>query len=230
MKERLLDKRQARILEFVIRDYIKAGDPVSSAYIRESLELRESPATIRNIVAQLGDIGYLEQPHTSAGRIPTDQAYRYFINHLMISTTLRPAEVRHLEEALSKELETINRFFSDTLRLLSITRTQDEDILDQYGISHLLKEPEFHKKEAIDGIGYLLDHSREMMEQYDHAVRDDYQVFIGKENPMDQASTCGVFYLSCVINDQKRRMLLVGPRRMNYERASAFIRYFFERI
>lgn len=231
MAENVLDERQSKILDFIVRDYIKIGEPVSSAHIRDSLRLSESPATIRNVVVELAGMNYLEQPHTSAGRIPTDRAYRYFVDHLMTEMILRPLEIRHFKEALDEQHEMIHRFFSDALNLLSIISINGVDRnTHSYGISYLLKEPEFHEKEIINDIGYILDHSDETMNIYHRTVESGHGLFIGKENPVDQASACGIFYFSCNVGNQEQSILLVGPKRMDYERVSAFIRYFLERV
>lgn len=227
-----LDKRQNRILDFVVRDYIQTREPVSSARIRRRLRLKESPATVRNLVASLSEDGYLEQPHTSAGRIPTDEAYRYFVDYLMVDVALAPSEIKRFEAVQDMNSEMIARFFSDALNLLSIAsiRDADHDLFWQYGISYLLKEPEFHARGPVSDIGYILDHTDEMFNIYHQIRQSDTQLFIGKENPVSQAAGCGVFYLVRETPEQKERILLIGPRRMNYERALAFIHYFLERV
>ena len=75
--------RKDRILAIVIGRYIKTVSPVGSQYITEEHDLDVSPATVRNILADLEEEGYLTHPHTSAGRMPTQQGYRYYVDHLM---------------------------------------------------------------------------------------------------------------------------------------------------
>ncbi|MFC1854008.1 hypothetical protein ACFL27_27805, partial [candidate division CSSED10-310 bacterium] len=77
-----IDQRTEEILKAIIITYINKLEPVSSRKLAKSLNLNLSPATIRNIMADLEENGFLAQPHTSAGRIPTDQAYRYFVEKL----------------------------------------------------------------------------------------------------------------------------------------------------
>lgn len=77
----MLDERKATILRSIIRDYVRSGAPVGSKVLRERHRLEVSPATIRNEMSALEELGYITQPHTSAGRIPTDKGYRWFVDN-----------------------------------------------------------------------------------------------------------------------------------------------------
>ncbi|MBU7005910.1 heat-inducible transcriptional repressor HrcA [Phosphitispora fastidiosa] len=78
-----LDERKKKVLQAIIRDYISTAEPVGSRTIAKKYELGVSPATIRNEMADLEELGYIEQPYTSAGRIPSDKGYRYYVDCLM---------------------------------------------------------------------------------------------------------------------------------------------------
>mgnify|MGYP001582871342 FL=1 len=80
---RRLESRDEDILNFIVRDYVRTASPISSGKIFERGTTGTSPATIRNVMLALDEEGFLEKPHTSAGRVPTDKAYRYFVNYLM---------------------------------------------------------------------------------------------------------------------------------------------------
>ena len=77
----MLDARKAAILRAIVRDYVKNGQPIGSEVLARKHRLRVSPATIRNEMGVLEELGYISQPHTSAGRIPTDLGYRWFIDN-----------------------------------------------------------------------------------------------------------------------------------------------------
>ncbi len=89
-----LSERQKLILALVIREYVEQVNPVGSKSLVEDYSLNVSPATVRNELAFLTEAGYLQQPHTSAGRIPTEEGYRYFVSQLMGRASL-PSETRH---------------------------------------------------------------------------------------------------------------------------------------
>ena len=84
----VLDKRSQSILLELIRDYIDKAEPVGSRSLAKSYFNKLSPATIRNVMSDLEEMGYLHQPHVSAGRIPTDRGYRFFVNHILDFSTL----------------------------------------------------------------------------------------------------------------------------------------------
>ncbi|HEY7160201.1 MAG TPA: HrcA family transcriptional regulator, partial [Acidobacteriota bacterium] len=81
--EEQLDERSKRILKELVSLYCETGEPVGSRTLSKQTKLGLSPATIRNVLADLEQLGYISQPHTSAGRVPTDQGYRFYVNHLM---------------------------------------------------------------------------------------------------------------------------------------------------
>ena len=89
-----LTKRQEALLLLIVRDYIDAAQPVGSKWLAEHYHLGYSPATIRNEMAVLTEMGYLRQPHTSAGRVPTEEGYRFFVSQMMNEAEL-PVAVRH---------------------------------------------------------------------------------------------------------------------------------------
>jgi heat-inducible transcriptional repressor len=105
-----MDGRVQEVLRLVIKEHVRTGDPVSSRSVARSHPERLSPATIRSIMADLTDAGYLAQPHTSAGRVPTDRGYRQFVDEVLASRRGLPArEARRIEELLlsSRELENL---------------------------------------------------------------------------------------------------------------------------
>jgi len=221
----LLSERENTILDFLVRDFIKTAEPVSSSKIREGLRLKESPATIRNIVADLDESGYLEQPHTSAGRVPTDMAYRYFVDNLMSEVELsRQISLRMKRLTLDRE---ISRFLAETLNLMGFSSV-DEGHFDGHGLFRLLKNPEFKKEESVLDAGYFVDHINELAKIYGRQATKNTEIFIGKENPARCAREFGVFYAESYGRGVKQITILVGPKRMNYELVSGYINLFFD--
>ncbi len=103
----MLDNRRAKVLEALIEEYIRTGGPVSSAAILAHSKLEVSSATIRNDLARLESYGFVTQPHTSAGRVPTEHGYRYYVDHRSPATLRSSTRTR------------IDRFFSEVNRELS---------------------------------------------------------------------------------------------------------------
>ena len=99
-----LDERKKRILESVIKDYVETAEPVGSRAIVRKHGLHISAATVRNEMADLEDMGYLEQPHTSAGRIPSEKGFRYYVDWMMEKESLSDAEMEVLEKLLKESI------------------------------------------------------------------------------------------------------------------------------
>ncbi len=99
-----LGKRKELILCAVVEHYIKTGEPIGSKMLMQTLPISVSSATIRNEMSELSEMGLLEQPHTSAGRVPSQKGYRYYIDHLMNEDTLSDDERRLIKSELSRSM------------------------------------------------------------------------------------------------------------------------------
>ena len=97
-----LTARKKKILKVVTERYIDAAEPVSSKFIAQAMGGNISSATIRNELADLVELGYLEQPHTSAGRIPSPKGYRLYVNELMEQRSVSQQEAEEINTALAK--------------------------------------------------------------------------------------------------------------------------------
>ena len=114
-----MEERKKRVLNAIIKDYITNAEPVGSRTITKKYDLGVSPATIRNEMSDLEDEGYIEQPHTSAGRIPSAKGYRYYVDNLMERERLSPTHVRQIREALAGELNEIDNFMRTCCNMIS---------------------------------------------------------------------------------------------------------------
>ena len=116
-----LDERRAAILNAIVQDYVRGGEPVGSKRLVEEWNLGVSPATVRSDMAALEDAGLITHPHTSAGRIPTDAGYRYFVDSLTGAESVRPEQVAALEGLLlgAPDLEELLRRTSSVLSRLT---------------------------------------------------------------------------------------------------------------
>ncbi|HET7719582.1 MAG TPA: heat-inducible transcriptional repressor HrcA [Acidimicrobiales bacterium] len=116
----MLDERKAAILRAVVKEYIDTAQPVGSAHVARMGELHVSPATVRNEMAQLEREGFLAHPHTSAGRIPTDKGYRFFVDDLRSEPgTLGEGERAQVQQFFARAHGELERMLSDTSKLLS---------------------------------------------------------------------------------------------------------------
>lgn len=114
-----LDQRKCQVLRFVVEDYVRSAEPVGSRTIARRYALGYSPATIRNDMADLKELGYLDQPHTSAGRVPSDKGYRFYVDRLMARENLSLDEIWRLHEAYRRGVRSVEWLLRETVRLLS---------------------------------------------------------------------------------------------------------------
>jgi heat-inducible transcriptional repressor len=114
-----LTERERGVLRAIIQDYIGSAEPVGSRSVARKYGLRLSPATIRNIMADLAELGYLDQPHTSAGRVPTDRGYRFYVDSLMNRRPLTRAEESMIERQFRPARGEVGDLMREATKLLS---------------------------------------------------------------------------------------------------------------
>ena len=118
MENKDLDERKKKVLQAIVEEYINTAEPVSSGSITKSHGLDYSSATIRNEMAQLENIGFLDKPHTSAGRVPSAEGYRYYVNTLLQEDNLTLEEVKYIQNKLQdkvNEIEDLTKLATTTL-------------------------------------------------------------------------------------------------------------------
>ncbi|MCB6994023.1 heat-inducible transcriptional repressor HrcA [bacterium 210820-DFI.6.37] len=133
-----LSERKLRILQAIISDFIKTAEPVGSRTLSKKFDLGISPATIRNEMADLEEMGYLTHPHTSAGRVPSEQAYRLYVNDMMKKRELSEEEKNAIASKLYENVTELEKTVQHAAKILSeitnltsfaLTPSQDEDTL-----------------------------------------------------------------------------------------------------
>ena len=115
-----LSERKKRILRSIIDAHIAMGEPIGSKYLVTSAEIPFSSATIRNEMAELEEMGYLEQPHTSAGRVPTQLGYRFYVDSLMESYKLTAAEIVALNNMLKSKIGELDSIIQNASKLVAV--------------------------------------------------------------------------------------------------------------
>jgi heat-inducible transcriptional repressor len=133
-----LSGRKSKILRAVVVEYVAVAEPVASDHIVTKYDLGVRGATVRHEMAEIAELGFLEQPHTSSGRVPSDKGYRYFVDHLMVVRPPAPGAKQRLQasteeqDTLSDLLRDITKSLSRITRLLTVAATvKDADVLVQ---------------------------------------------------------------------------------------------------
>jgi heat-inducible transcriptional repressor len=117
--EKMLDERKQRILQAIINDYISTAEPIGSRTIARKYDLGVSSATIRNEMADLELLGYIEQLHTSSGRIPSSKGYRFYVDDLLIPTTMTENEITLIRNWYKAKVKRVEEVFQETAKLIS---------------------------------------------------------------------------------------------------------------
>lgn len=134
----MLNERKKKILQIIIEDYISSAEPVGSRTIARKYDLGLSPATIRNEMSDLELLGYLEQPHTSAGRIPSAQAYRFYVDALIEPGTLTDNDMALIDGWYNERRRNIDDIFQSTAKILSrMTQNVSMVLTNQQTIANL---------------------------------------------------------------------------------------------
>lgn len=231
-----LSPRQTQILKAIIEEYINTAEPVASEQLEKKYNLGVSPATIRNEMATLIQQGFLKQPHTSSGRIPTPMALRFFIDHLMEEKQLSLAE-----EVLTKEKVWDSRFDSDKLLRqtalalaertgnLAIVATSDGDLYYS-GVANILDTPEFFDIDVTRTVLTLLDqHQRIQQLFFEHTYGDDQvHIIFGQDLGWPYFDPVGVAftYYSSPQLVHRGSLAVIGPCRLDFPRVVPTLRYF----
>jgi len=141
-----LTERDRRVLQAIITDYIQTAEPVGSRIVSKKYKMGLSPATIRNVMADLEEMGFLIQPHTSAGRVPTDKGYRFFVDTILSMQRLNLEEKGNIEKSLLMEGDPdIKEVMKRASQLLSLLSKQTGVVLAPRFGSKIFKHIEFIK-------------------------------------------------------------------------------------
>lgn len=232
-----MDERRKTILLKVISEHIDTKLPVGSSALVKKYNLDISPATVRNIMSQLEEEGYIHQPYTSAGRIPTEKAYRLYIE------TIFPLEEKNIyKEIGNKDLgvldESLKNFdeaaFKEAAKSLAeisgnaVFWAFNHNNLYYTGISNLLQQPEFYHTGSILNVSTVIDRMDEIINDIFEKLNTETQVLIGSENPF--GGFCSTVLAKYKIGGRIGLFGVLGPLRMNYKRNLSAVEYIFKKI
>jgi len=220
----MLSPRTELILKLVIEDYIKTAEPVGSKYLGDSYKIGVSPATIRNEMAALEKGGYLRAPHTSAGRVPTEGAYQYYLKHLRNKRFVlkgKPLEGVKKKDDKKSSIKNVARRLSEVSGETAIIAF-DPRWSYYVGVSNLFQKPDFRDLVRMHALSEMIDQFDDVIRQIYKTIPDEPQILIGSHNPFgDQMAAIVTKYE--LSNKDHGIVGLVGPIRMDYERNLALV-------
>jgi len=229
-----LTARQTQILKFLVEEYIQTAEPIGSESLDKKYDLGISPATIRNEMVDLISKGYLKQPHTSAGRIPTPKAMRFYIDQLMEEKQMSVSEEVKAKEEVTGAKNDINKIMREaTHALAESTRSLAVGSVDEGGMwcsgyANIFLQPEFTDLGLSISLFGLLDEARRMHELFFERMTGitPIEVVFGED-----LGWAGLNYISVVgtrfrLMDKECALGIVGPERLEYPRLIPTLRYF----
>ena len=230
-----MSERKLKILQAIITDFIHHAEPVGSRTLSKMLDMNISPATIRNEMADLEEMGYLFHPHTSSGRVPSDKAYRLYVNRMMDKYELEQAEKQRIRRELRAHIAELERTVRHATELLSeITNltsfaTMEEDMRDMnlflQGMTRIFAHPEYSTIEHARTFLEMVD-NRESFANEVAARSEGLSITIGDENSERIAPGSSIVSATYYVDGRMVGKLgVVGPTRMKYSEITSVIEY-----
>lgn len=229
-----LTQRQVQILKSLIEEYINTAEPVGSETLEKKHNLSASPATIRNEMVRLEEMGYLKKPHTSAGRAPTAIAMKFYVKQLMKEKELSVAEEVALKERVwdfreraQQCLRAVTRSLAEKTHALAIATTHDGDVY-LAGYANILDMPEFYDIDITKNLLASLDEFDFIESMFQDIQEDeDVHILLGEDlAPRLRGPYSFVFKRYETPLHLAGEIGIVGPTRLNYTSVIPTVRYF----
>ncbi len=230
-----LDTRRKEILQAIVEAYIETALPVSSQAITQRLCLHLSAATIRNAMAQLDALGFIWQPHTSAGRIPTDKGYRYYIDSILEVGELTLQERELIESLYPGRNQALDKLLTEFLRILANFSRYTALAFSCFGkerfyvtgTSYILEQPEFRDVQKLQPILRTFETEEPLLAiMKEDLDPDGIKIHIGKENPCREIQECSLVVSNFRVKRRNMGALgIIGPRRMSYPKVISTLDY-----
>ncbi|MFA6525910.1 MAG: hypothetical protein WCT26_00655 [Candidatus Buchananbacteria bacterium] len=221
-----MEERQKNLLKYIIEEHIQTAAPVSSSLMAEKYFPSLSSATIRNEMAELEDLGYIVQPHTSAGRIPTLLGFKHYVNSLENDDGLSAKDENNLDKIdLSGERGDIKVLAKKLAEMSNDAVVIGFSPFDVYytGLSNLFSQPEFMDNDLVHSMSQVIDDLDRVMEQVYQTAGDNSEVVLGEDNPF--GNSCSAVVSRMQFNGGEIVLAILGPMRMDYSRNLSLIEY-----
>ncbi|MBI4121555.1 MAG: hypothetical protein HY470_01185 [Candidatus Ryanbacteria bacterium] len=212
-----LGEREAGILDMLVREYIRTAEPVSSGAIARRMKQGLSPATVRNIFAELSGGGFVDQPHVSGGRVPKARGYRFFVDRILDDEVLSPL----LPDAIDKMIGDIEQDMA-SMRDFQQALARHFHVLSRFGdfapigFEEVFREPEFYDTGLVHEFGRFLDRLERIKGRFQEELEpESFGVYIGDENGLKYFSRVSTVVAK---NKDGELFFIAGPTRMHYDR------------
>ncbi len=225
--------RQAKILEYVILEYMETAQAVGSVAMANKYGINVSPATIRNEMSNLINQGFLSKEHFSSGRIPTIVGFRYYIENLLFEEQLNYLEEMEIKEKLhavrfqkEKILRSAVESLAKSLKYTAIALASDS--IYYAGISEILDYPEFEDISTLRNIMSVIENYDilESIFEKGNKFEGGVKILMGEETGFASFNSCSIAYSGFRIHRGEQGYLaVIGPFRMDYKKILPYLRY-----
>jgi transcriptional regulator of heat shock response len=225
-----ITERQKRILTAIIEEFMESADEVGSLSLVEKHQLGVSPATIRNEMARLMDMGLLEKSHISSGRHPTDQALRLYVSNILNSSSLNPLIMVEIRQGIFRDRFSKESVLNSILQILSeetesVVFLVIDNMCRYWGLSNLFKYEELRDWEKLQRVINILedrDFLTNMMKKYSGS---GVSLLIGEESGIKNLEGCSLVFTSLPFWDTNDAHIgILGSKRMDYARCVPALR------
>lgn len=228
-----LTDRQIQILKVVVEEYIETAEPVGSQTLDKKYSLGISPATIRNEMVRLTSSGFLKQPHTSAGRVPTSLAMKFYIQNLMKQKEMSVSDEVKVKEKIwdyrqqvDKLLREATKALAEKTHTLAITTTNEGDVY-YAGAANLLDMLEFYDMVTTKSLLSVLDQFDFWWDIFGRSAHDaPFHVIFGEDLKQEYLANCGMVYTLVTTPKLECAIGIVGSARLNFPYVIPVVSYF----
>lgn len=225
-----MEENKKEILNALIKEHIETSLPISSQLLVEKYQLNISSATARQRMVELEDEGYIYQPHISAGRIPTEKAYRFYLENLQFNS-IKSQEFKKFSNLL-KDLkeENLKQVARDLAKEtdLAVFWAINQHNLFYTGISNLFHQREFTQIARVYDISAVIDELENILNKIYNDINWGVQTFIGSQNPFGHF--CSSILVKYKVDKTSGMFGIIGPLRMNYKKNIQLCNYLFNLI
>lgn len=227
-----LTDRQIQIIKCMVEEYSETAEAVGSETLDKKYNLGISPATIRNEMSELTRKGLLSQPHTSAGRVPTPVAIKFYVAELLKEKELSVAEEVSVKERVwdvrderDRLLKEATKVLSERTGMLSIAATDDNHLYHS-GYARILELPEFFNIDITRQVLCLLEEDNRLIAIFEKAVSTDpIHILLGEELGAELFRPLSLVFADFKIGRHTGRLGVLGPCRLNYAQVIPMVRY-----
>ncbi|PIP17997.1 MAG: hypothetical protein COX43_01220 [Parcubacteria group bacterium CG23_combo_of_CG06-09_8_20_14_all_35_9] len=236
-----MNERQKELFGKIIEEYIRLAQPIASGHLQKKGGLSISAATIRNEMTKIEEEGYIYQPFTSAGRVPTEKGYRFYIKNFLRSQKPNKEFQKFLKrikmedkDSYEKLIKRVAKIISQASKGMVVVGFAPQDIY-YTGIRNLFSQPEFVRQKLIFSLSEIIDHFDESVEKLFEII-DEFtdasfgpnkffprlKILIGRDNPISRQ--CSIIVMRYKVRELEGLFGILGPIRMDYNRNIALLR------